>query len=314
MWGSLWSSILRMAMIVRPVESHGDHEGDETVRVPEVRVPDLLFDEHGWLVGPGIEHIPTKRTNALSPLIRYNHDHLSRLPDHGFRPFVQGIVWHWTATRGAGRRLALNIAPSPKKGERAASWHLLIPAEGPMFQSAPGTVGTWHAGAPTAHSFACQPDSTSWRMTDYQNSERAKAHESANELYFGIELENVGEVRQSTKLWSTFRKKWLPGDMKWRGWPFGGKEADADSPKGSGPGPVVPDAETIKIGTRTYHAFTPHQEAQAERVVRAFLQRDAAYSRYDLSLTHAKIDPTRKSDPEPSWLPHLTAILQRANV
>ena len=285
-----------LALLPKP-QHHVDHEGDETTRA--VLLPELYVNEDGWLVGPDVVHVPTERTQRLV---------------HG-QPL--GFCWHWTATRGVGRRLAENIRKRPKPGERAASWGTLIPAEGPMVQSASLEDGTWHAGGDSAASFATtsnldakhilfgpRPNFANWYMTDKPMSKRAKGSVSANSLLHGIEIENAGEVRRVSTLWAP-KRGWYKDIECWRAWPFQGQEKN-----GRGPGPVIPDDEVVELEGRHYHKFTEHQERQAERLVRA------ARAVYELPesafrFTHKMIDPSRKSDPEPLWLVHLDAILDR---
>lgn len=285
------------ALLPKP-EHHRDHDGDETTR--EVLLPELIVNDDGWLVGDGVVHVPTERTQRLV---------------HGV---PLGVCWHWTATRGVGRRLAENIRKRPKPGERAASWGTLIPAEGPMVQSASLEDGTWHAGGDSAASFSMatrkgnepelfgpRPKLVTWHMTDKPMSRRDKHAVSANSLLHGVEIENAGLVRKVSTLWDPKRREWKKDVERWRAWPFQGQEAN-----GRGPGPVIPDEEVVEYQGHHYHRFTAHQEHQAERLVRAMV------TTYELPesafrFTHKMIDPSRKSDPEPLWLVHLDEILNR---
>lgn len=293
------SSILTpfLRLFQATVQSHQDHDGDETTRVSHV--PDLVITADGWFDGEDVERVPTRRTQSL------------------VTPEPLGLCWHWTATRGAGRRLAENIRDLPKKGERSASWGTLIPRSGPMYLSAPLTRGTWHAGGPSAHSFSVwhlSHRAYEMKMTDRTMSTRLGGEVSANSLLHGIEIENVGEVRMVTRGWNKKRQTWEALKPAWRGWPFDGNEKDD-----RGPGPVVPEDEVVREVQQTrrgisirrgYHAFSDHQISQAERLVRA-CHRKYGWTEHDMSFTHKMIDPTRKSDPVPEWPRHLEGIFAR---
>jgi len=112
-------------------------------------------DERGWVEGPRVERVPTKRLCVLE------------VP----RPI--GIVWHWTGTRGQADQHALNLARSIAERESAksigASWHLLIARSGLVVQSLPFDRGALHCRG------------------------RRDGHE-INRAYIGIELENAGYV------------------------------------------------------------------------------------------------------------------------
>lgn len=268
-----------MARLLPAVAGHSDHEGPETTRA--VLAPDLAISAEGWLVGEGVTLLPSRRTQAL-----VHH-----------RPL--GFVWHWTATRGAGIRLARSIRDLPREGERAASWGTLIPAAGDMIQSAPLTLGTWHAGGPSAAAFRRAPVGglnqpglfwppgavAPWLMADHDMTHRGPGEVSANSLFHGVEIENAGEVRRH--------------QGKWRSHPFDER------------GVLIPDDEVLQVDGRSYHRIADHQAAQAERLVRA------AALAYDLPresflLTHRMIDPSRKVDPEPTWTKALLpALLDR---
>ena len=56
------------------------------------------------------------------------------------------IVCHYTATPpGTGAAMAKRRQAPFAKGDRAASWHLSIEADGSVIQMAPLDVGCWHA-------------------------------------------------------------------------------------------------------------------------------------------------------------------------
>lgn len=109
-------------------------------------LPPLTVDADGWLQGEGVEHVP------MHPSWRYTEP---------MRPL--GVVWHYTATDAgtaggmAGRRqqpwsefAAAHRRSYPKRPVPQTSWHLSVETYGGIVQMAPLTVGTWHAGSPTA--------------------------------------------------------------------------------------------------------------------------------------------------------------------
>lgn len=260
---------------------HGDHGPDD--ETDDDLSPPLIV-RNGWLEGEGIEHIPSLRTQALASI------------------HVEGMMWHWTATRGNARGLARAIRKRPGPTERSASWHLLIPREGPMFQSAPTTVGTWHAGGKTAARFVEGPDG--WWVIDRSGKSRL----SANGLFFSVELENAGQVMEVEHQYLAAGRP-RPIAKQWRSWPFGG---NAKVPR---LGPVIPAEEVMALSVdgrvRYYHEFTTHQVAQSERVVRAIHAAYPNIPRSAFEWTHKMVDGARKHDPEPAWNPHRNAILDR---
>lgn len=254
-----------LSRVLRGELPHTDHDG-AAESTPEERAL-LSVDDRGWVVGPDVVHIPTRRTQRL--VVR--------------EPVM--VTWHWTATaRGTAMSLARRIRDLPRPGERSASWHILIAADGTLIQSASLLVGTWHAGGPSALRFARASDGH-WHPSD-------RGRVSANALGPGIELECGGEVRRGT------------GDGKWRLWPFNAKAA------------VIPDDEVETVHwngetrARHQHAFTDAQRNTAERLVVAI---NTAYGigAEAMSWGHVMLDPSRKVDPG-SWLEDdLPAILGR---
>jgi N-acetyl-anhydromuramyl-L-alanine amidase AmpD len=97
--------------------------------VPMAQPDDLAVDEDGWLVGQGVERVPSVRHSPLS----------------GRTPIA--IVWHYTATdHGTARALARRIRSYRKGVDRAASWHVCIAHDGVLWQSVPFLRGAWHCG------------------------------------------------------------------------------------------------------------------------------------------------------------------------
>ena len=199
----------------RPVlPHHSDHGAEDET---DDRTPPLIVSKDGWLEGDGIIHIPTERIQALAT------------------KQTQGMMWHWTCSRSGARDLARRIAKRPREGERAASWHLLIAREGLMYQSAPITVGTWHAGGPSARRFAYTPHSSE---ADWTLADEGRGKVTANALFFSVELENFGEVREVNEQWvAAGRPRQV--DKAFRAWPFGGSKSAPHL------GPVCPSDEVM---------------------------------------------------------------------
>lgn len=252
------------ALGVAPIEDQeleADHEDEVSEDAP------IAIDDAGWAAGADVHRIPSARSQTL-------------VHRDSSGPAPAGIVWHWTATNeGTGWACARRIAQAPKPGERSASWHVLITRAGEVLQSIPFRRGSWHAGGQSAKRFAKHGDR--WTID-------AAGTLSANALMIGIELENVGEVREH--------------DGQWMGWPFG---------KDGKKGPVVPAGAVRQSGSKFFHDFTEAQERAARRVLRALADEyriDVASS----SFGHVDIDPTRKTDPGPLWKKHVLPRIQAA--
>ncbi|MGN6107222.1 MAG: N-acetylmuramoyl-L-alanine amidase [Kofleriaceae bacterium] len=249
----------------------------------------LEIDDEGILRGVGVEYIASPKRQALAT------------PDGN----IDGIVAHWTDTRGCG---AANLARRiTGRGGRAASWHACIDATGEIVQSVPCTYGSWHAGSDTAALFTL--DAGIWTPVPPEKRGKVRAH-SANAWTFGIELECVGEVRlveadakahqlQPMSDWIVTNEG---ADRVWCGWPF---RFDYRDKSGSLVRPcVVPVSEVVSAGKRHYHAFTAAQLASAKRLYAALIRRYGLL-RANVEWGHDRIDPTRRTDPGPlfhSWL------------
>jgi hypothetical protein len=277
-----------LSRLFQPIQLHADH-GPESLRDPEEAItstatpPALRVVGGGWFeAAPGgpvkVVTIKTTRTQTM------------------VRGRARGLVWHWTATKhGTGRTCCDHIQKLPVGDERSASFGGCIESDGTYYQTAPIERGTWHAGGATARRFVEVAGVWGLAPTASHNAL------SANSLFHGTELVNVGEVR------------YVGG--KWLGWPFVGNA------------PVVPESEVFDDGGGTplkvderghfgsargkyYHAYTNEQVRTAQEVVLAFHLACPDVGRDACAWTHAVIDPTRKTDPGPLWSHlHLPAIL-----
>lgn len=127
---------------------------------------DLQVDGEGWLVGPGVERVPSVRHSPLTAR----------------EPFA--ILWHFTATRpGTARSLAKRIRTYRKRIDRAASWHVIVAQDGKLWQSVPFLRGAWHCARGTIRSQYWSGHTRFWD-SDVDNV----AHR-INSCAIGIELE-----------------------------------------------------------------------------------------------------------------------------
>lgn len=245
----------------------------------------IAFDQHGWASGDGASaarppwsagQLPTgyaqetPKQQALAPGLVH----------------IEGVVWHYTDTRGCGaENLALRLLDPSNK--RAASWHACIDATGAIVQSVSAKCGSWHAGGAGAKVFARESDGEWTPLTPAQRGQVRGW--DANAWAFGIELENAGELRLV--------------DGRWCSWPF------AFGTKYGAP-IVVPVTEVaIDKPGHGWHAFTAAQVDAATRLL-AGLAGAYGLRRSACGWTHAFIDPANRVDPGPVWeTQHLPGIL-----
>lgn len=231
----------------------------------------LEITDDGWLTGDHVTQYPdgeSPKRGALAPGVEH----------------IEGIAWHWTDTRGCGAmNLAKRIATA---GGRAASWHALIDATGTAVQSVTTKHGAWHVGSDTAALFTRNASDRSWSMLSPAQRGGMSGY-GGNRWLFGIELENVGEVR-------------LVGS-EWLGWPF---RHDYIAPGDTAPTrpAIVPATEVQpQNATHGHHRFTIPQVETARRIT-STLARHYGLTRSACSWGHCEIDPQRRTDPGPLWL------------
>lgn len=266
-------SIIKLASQHDQDAHASDHE---VVTEPDPQGDRWYINEHGFFVHPSICNMPTRRTQGLALVRRGVSLDYQRLQH------VEGAVWHWTDTpRGTGHVIAHGWATS--SAPRSA--HGIIDGDGTYYQCAPLTVGTWHAGGPSAKRWVWDAVKMRWVVD-------ATGHSpfTANSIFAGFELVNVGEVR------------FVQG-RGWLGWPFG----DAAKEAASGRSAVVPEDQVVewygwdRKTKRHYHAFTDAQIATATNIVRA-LRRDLGLPADSLLHTHHECDPDRRDDPGRYWI------------
>jgi hypothetical protein len=245
----------------------------------------IEIDDGGWMHGDGVTRFRKgERDPSLPPgyLDETNKQQgLAIGLDH-----VEGIVTHWTDTRGCGASALARRLIDPRN-TRAASWHAVIDAQGVIAQSVSARCGSWHAGGSSAALFARQSPG---EWVPLAPAQRGKVRGyGANSWAYGIELECVGEVR-------------LVGN-EWLGWPFA-RGTEYGSPA------VVPPDEVATFGSvivngvhvdRGYHRFSPAQLGGLKRVVSALVHR-YGLRRDACSIGHCQIDPDNRTDPGPLML------------
>jgi hypothetical protein len=100
--------------------------------------PLLSVDVDGWLKGDGVTILPM-----------HSSWHYPVLKTIDGKP--KAIVAHYTSTDpGTALVMAKRRQKAFALGDRAASWHLSIEADGTIIQMARFLNGCWHAGGPTA--------------------------------------------------------------------------------------------------------------------------------------------------------------------
>lgn len=131
---SFWTWPAALAAMLRPAVK--GTPGAPVTGHPEDLLHDasrLEVDVDGWLVGAGVERVPSVRHSALST---------PRGP--------HAIVFHYTATDvGTAKNLAKRIRTYKRGVDRAASWHVCVGADGTLWQSVSFLRGSWHCAKGT---------------------------------------------------------------------------------------------------------------------------------------------------------------------
>jgi len=273
------------AAVIVPLE---DVEIAPVVAAPDVdQLPILSVGIDGWLIGKKVVKVPTERVYAWR--------------SKSGKPL--GALWHWTSTaHGTALTMAKRIVKAP-----GTSVHLWIEHDGTIYQSAPMTRATGHAGGKTAKRMSdrngvCVLDSNGTR--------------DANSFLLGIEMVSVGEVRLVMKQSDGSYAKATSDapSAVYMGWPFGRWVKDHETGKlVIGKGPIV-KSDQVKSALdetgllRHYHDYTPDQIDAMERLCRAWRDK-YDWTDEQMSWGHIDSDPTRKSDPGPimknKWMPEI---------
>lgn len=253
-------------------------------------LPPIEFDDQGWAHGEDVTCFRKGGGNGALGEETTKQQTLAPPLEH-----CEGIVWHYTDTRGCGAdALAKRLLDPANK--RAASWNACVDERGHISQSVSAKCGAWHAGGSDAALFTRDPTSGLWTMLTPAQRGNVRGW-GANSWAYGIELENAGEVH--------FIRD-PHGDKVWASWPFAfGTQYGAPI--------VVPNDEVVisPDGAHGWHRFTPEQRNGAQRLLAGLVGR-YGLRREACAWTHKIIDPQNRTDPGPLWSGqggHLTEIL-----
>jgi hypothetical protein len=253
------------------------------------RLPSLSVGTDGWLVGEKVVKVPSERC--------YSWKSKSGKP--------LGALWHWTATaHGTALTMAKRTVKRP-----GTSVHLWIEHDGTIYQSAPMTRSTGHAGGDSARRVREEGGTVVFDP---------KASLSVNGFLLGIEIVCVGEVRRVMKIADGSYEKASPAVLGaiYMGWPFGRWGKNESGKKVVEKGPIVKNdqvtAAVDEMGIkRFYQDYTSAQVDAAERLVRAWRDK-YGWTDAQMAWGHIDSDPSRKVDPGPLWRKRwLPAIFDR---
>jgi hypothetical protein len=222
----------------------------------------MRLDPDGWLSaergGAQVVRFPTVRTTPLATVTPL------------------GLVWHATGGVGGPRfaeGLARRIQTYRRGIDRPASWHVLISADGTIYQGAPFTVGTWHVGRPGLIAGA--------------------QRRNVNSVTIGVELENAGPLAQVQGAFYA--------------WPYWLDRAH----RKPDPRYRVSVTRVARVDGRTYDAFTPAQIAGTRELVSTLI-RHAGWKREAFTYCHSDFASPWKTDPVALWKATLPSILDAA--
>lgn len=265
-------------------------------------IPTLTVGADGWLIGEKVVKVPSERC--------YTWRSKSGKP--------LGALWHWTSTpHGTAFAMAKRIVKKP-----GTSVHLWIEHDGTIYQSAPMTRSTGHAGGKTAKRV---------KERDGKVVFDPASKYDVNGFLLGIEIVCVGEVRLVKKSADGSYVKASKGDSGavYMGWPFGRKTQKKDDKgnpvigKDGKPvmtvekGPIVKSEQVCEAVDeagikRCYQDYTTQQVDAAYRLVRAWKDK-YGWSDDQMTWGHIDSDPSRKVDPGPRWKKRwMPEILERA--
>jgi N-acetyl-anhydromuramyl-L-alanine amidase AmpD len=212
----------------------------------------MLVNAQGWLEREWEKDPPL----AIYPTWK-RYDHLDT--DDG-EP--DGIVWHYTAFTGVDlEELCMRQQRDyPNASAAQASWHLAIARDGRVFQIASCLEGTWHVGGTT------------------------------NRTKIGVELENVGRLKQ------------LGG--AWHCWPYyrSNNQGKPDPKLGPHPRYRIPDEQVRSApGEGVFQDYTEEQVRSAGIVLGALVEA-YRFDREACTWGHADLaDLSSREDPGPLW-------------
>lgn len=277
-------------------------------------LPPIEFDDQGWAHGEDVAcfrkpvppqapqviqtsnmvPIPGTQMLTFAPTPPFLYETLKQQSLAPGLDHIEGVVWHYTDTRGCGADALAKRLLDPGNN-RAASWSACIDERGHISQSVSAKCGSWHAGGSDAALFMRSADGL-WTMLTPAQRGKVRGW-SANSWAYGIELENAGELRL------------IPdprGNKVWASWPFAfGTQYGA---------PIVVPNDEVAIspdGAHGWHRFTPQQVAGAQRLLAGLVSR-YGLRREACAWTHKIIDPQNRTDPGPLWASeggHLTEVL-----
>lgn len=271
----------------------------------------LKFGSDGWLI-PGSDPALKVDTNTRTAKTGNWAAGLGGKP--------AGVVWHWTGGRSGDadgtkswlRDWAIKAVVDP---ERSASWHFLIGRDGSIYQHAPITVSTWHAG--------CNPNKSNCKPTGqiYAYPSRLvppipiplatpTRRYDANSFFIGVELENAGIALKQ-------------GD-KWYVWPYAaqltncsgksmcsevGALAKSSEVKFESAYEISP-GRVVTVNGVSYDTNTQSQIRAATELTRAMKEALGWWSPRQVAYGHSQFIDS-KLDPGAFWMNNVIPDIQR---
>lgn len=271
----------------------------------------LKFDSNGWLI-PNSDSSLKVNTQVRTAKTGNWVGALGGKP--------AGVVWHWTGGRSgdaAGSKDWLRdwLVKEVVNPERSASWHFMIGRDGSIYQHAPITVSTWHAGCNPANS-NCNPTG---QMYAYPSKlvppipiplSVAGRRYDANSFFIGVELENAGIALQQGN--------------KWYVWPYAaqlmncsGKNACSEVGALAKSGEVkfeepyeISPGRVVTVRGVSYDANTQSQVRAATELTRALKEALGWWSPRQVAYGHSQFIDS-KLDPGAFWMNNVVPDIQR---